>query len=338
MKKFLKVLLIIILVLVAIVALVLLGGMAYFKISNADYFNNSERQIKIPDIHNGFIPQGLSYDENSNTLLLGGYTNNGKNSPIYVISLDNNEVKKVNLNKQDGSAFKGHAGGLQVHNNYVYVAGSTSGLVYVYSYEDILNVQNNGYVNCLGEVSFKTDNDKMRVSFVTEIEGNFAIGEYYAPGYSTNESHHYGNSFGIEQGALLVLFKYDENSEFGLSNEPIKAYSIPNNIQGATSKDGTLFLTASSGPTRSKMYTFDLTGIENAKNTTVNTILDKEIDITILDNNYVSKITEFQPMGEEVVIIDDKVFVACESASNAYYFGNLYGAQYLYATKLSYFK
>ena len=338
MKKFLKIFLIIILSIVGIIALVLLSGMAYFKISNAAYFNSSERQVKIPDIHNGFIPQGLSYDERTNSLFLGGYTNNGKNSPIYIISLDSNEVKKVNLNKQDGSAFKGHAGGLQIHNDYVYIAGSTSGLVYVYSYEDIVNVENNGYVNCLGEVSFKTDNDKMRVSFVTEIEGKFAIGEYYAAGYSTNESHHYENSFGEEQGALLVLFNYDENAEFGLSNIPSNAYSIPNKIQGATSKDGTLFLTASSGLSRSKMYTYDLNNLENAKNTVVNKVLDTDIKITILDNSYANKITEFQPMGEEVVIVGDAVFVACESASNAYYFGNLYGAQYLYLTKLSYFE
>lgn len=50
-----------------------------------------------------------------------------------------------------------------------------------------------------------------------------------------------------------------------------------------------------------------------------------------------NKVKEFEapPMSEEIIFVDGKLLTMCESASGKYFFGNLTGGRWCYATDAS---
>ena len=120
-KKLLKILLIFI----VIIAVILLGARLYFRIPVSEYYRHSEKEFTIPDINRGFIAQGFTYDQKSGCFFMTGYMNDKSSSPIYMVEKSTNKyVKKLLMQNPDGSEFHGHAGGMTVHGDYIYVAGS----------------------------------------------------------------------------------------------------------------------------------------------------------------------------------------------------------------------
>ena len=54
------------------------GGVMGYKADLQDFFDNSTPAFSIPDIHDGFIPQGIAWDAESGCFFLTGYMGNGK--------------------------------------------------------------------------------------------------------------------------------------------------------------------------------------------------------------------------------------------------------------------
>ena len=52
----------------------------------------------------------------------------------------------------------------------------------------------------------------------------------------------------------------------------------------------------------------------------------------MLDSSTLVSSFEAPPMAEEIIFVDDKILIMCESASNKYYFGNLTGGRWCYST------
>ena len=100
-------------------------------------YKHSEKEFTIPDINSGFIAQGLTYDARSDCFFMTGYMNDKSASPIYMVEKSTNKyVKKLLMQNPDGSEFHGHAGGMTVHGDYIYVAGSGDSCLYVFLYKD----------------------------------------------------------------------------------------------------------------------------------------------------------------------------------------------------------
>ena len=323
-KSLWKILLAIILILVVLVCLLLCGVRAYFRLSVREYYKNSEKTFEIPGLSEGLIPQGLCYDENTKEFLVTGYRSDNQPSQISVVGKESGEeVKRVGLLDRDGKEYCGHVGGISLKGNYLYVAGS-EGLL-VYSYKDLKAAASGETIQALGIFSTATEDDKLGVAFTH-------VGEFYRESnYPTPDSHKYTTAAGDGNTALILAYRLDENEEFGIAPSVERAYSIPGLVQGMCfDEEGRFCLSTSYGPAFSHIYIYN-----EPKQEGEITVLGQQVPLFVLDSSVLKTDLKIAPMSEEIVTVEGKLYVMCESASNKYIFGKFTSAKYCYATDLS---
>lgn len=330
-KKPLKVIITVLVVIIALVCLILLGARGYFRLSVQDYYNNSEKTFTIPGLSDGLIPQGLCYDESAGQFLVSGYFSDGTPSQISVVSEESGEeVKRVSLSDADGAEYCGHVGGISLNGDYLYVADE-QGLM-VYSYSDFTDAANGDAVKALGVFCTTTENDALGVAF-THVEGDCVyVGEFYREeNYPTPDNHKYTTAAGDSNTALILAYRLDEDAEFGIAPEVERAYSIPGLVQGMCfDEEGRFCLSTSYGPAFSHIYIYN----EPVQEGEI-TVLGQKVPLFVLDSSVLKTDIKIAPMSEEIVTVDGRLYVMCESASNKYIFGKFTSAKYCYATDLS---
>ena len=206
-------------VLVLFIGLVLLGGRIWFRLPVKEYYGASEAAFAIPGLADGFVPQGLAFDEESGAYLVGGYmTGKGKASPVYVVDAKTGELKAhASLTNADGTPFTGHAGGLSVWGCNVYVAGN--GCLHLFDRDEILAAGDGAEVQCLGQIAVPlAAEDTLGVSWVDiQTEGDEAlltVGEFYKnPEYKTPESRKFSAPSGERLQALAVTYRLPDAPE-----------------------------------------------------------------------------------------------------------------------------
>ena len=316
---------------IAVIAVILLGARLYFRIPVSEYYSHSEREFTIPDINSGFIAQGLTYDDRSDCFFMTGYMNDKSSSPIYMVEKSTNKyVKKLLLQNPDGSEFHGHAGGMTVHGDYIYVAGSGDSCLYVFSYEEAVKASDNSTLKSIGTFPMPDD---MSVAFTSSDENVIYAGEFYrAENYKTAENHKMTTSAGDYNQALMFAYRFSDSADalFGIEPEPFEVYSITDLVQGMDTYNGKLYLSTSYGIAFSHIYVYDKP--QSTKNLEIAglTLPLYELDSASLTNTF-----KYPPMSEEIVCIDDRIYTMCESASNKYIFGKLTGAYKCYSTDIS---
>jgi hypothetical protein len=322
----------IILVLLLLLTAAVLGGAMIYRSVLADYFSNSEPVCSVPDISSGFIPQGLAYDPGSGSLFISGYMDNFSQSPMYVIGLESNSVpRKVNMLTESGDSFRGHSGGISVYDGKVFVAGSTKACVYSVSTSVLLNAADGGDLSARNRISLKNDEDYIRASFTSVDENSLYIGEFHkSPIFYTHRSHLVEQD-GVRQKAYLAGFRIDDD----MQAMPVCVYSIPDNVQGACFSDGYVYLSRSHGFLPADILSYDLSEVKQAG---TKSVLGKEIPLYVLAEGNASKITKIPPMSEEIVVVDGRMLILYEAASNRYVIGKSLGLDKVYATPVEYFK
>lgn len=328
-----KIVLIVLASLLAFVLLILLGACAYFRLSVAEYYSNSERTFKIPGVHDGMVLQGLAYDSSTEEFYVTGYRTDGAASQVGIVK-DNAQVKIISLSDENGVPFTGHVGGITLTQDYVYIADG-NGLI-VYSHADFTAAQDGASVRALGVFSTASDDDSLSVAF-THVEGDtLYVGEFYREGnYATPDSHKYTTATGDSNTALILAYKLNADEQFGISPTIEAVYSVTGLVQGMCfDEEGRFLLSTSYGPAFSHIYIYD-----EPKEEGEFTVLDQTAPLYVLDSSNLVLDMKIAPMSEEIVVVDNKLYVMCESASNKYIFGKFTSAQYCYATDLSaYFK
>lgn len=324
-------------ILAAILALILLVVgvfIACLRLPLGDYYAASEKAFRIPGLDENFVPQGIHYDAERDTFLVGGYSSDKTASPVYIVNRASGECeKRVSLAKADGSDFRGHAGGIAVYGAYVYVAGGDDRCLYVWSYEELLAAENGGRILCLGSFSTKvSEEDFVDVSFVTVSGDRLFLGEFDdEPIYSTLESHKMTTSAGDYQQALAVEYCLSDEAEFGIEPTPLAAYSLPNCVQGLAVDGDKVYLSTSYGLSFSQIYEYTRSAITEEGTIA---LLGESLPLYALDSAALVHTYKMAPMSEEIVMLDGKLYVMCESASNKYMFGKLTGGAWCYATDL----
>lgn len=336
MKKMsaLKIILIALISLVALVSLVLIGAIGYFRLSVASYYSASEKAFVIPDLSDDFVPQGMHYDKASDSFFITGYSNVGEASPVYIVSRQNSgeNYKTVRLAKEDGSDFKGHAGGIAISGKYVYIAGGDDRCLYVFSYDEICNANDGEKVICKGEFSTRySDSDYVDVSCVSVVGNRIIIGEFYREvSYPTLDSHKLETKGGDYNQAIAVAFELSAEDEFGIAPTPVCAYSMPDQVQGIYFTDEKIYLSTSYGVAFSHILEYDVSRVNESKIK----VLGAETTLYELDSSSLSYDYKIAPMSEEIEIVDGRLYVMCESASNKYIFGKFTGGKWCYSTEL----
>lgn len=326
-----KVILIILLTVIAIVCLFFVGVRSYFRLSVQDYYSHSEKTFTIPGLSDGNTPQGLCYDESTKQFLVSGYYSDNSPSKISVISKESGkEVKRISLADADNNEFHGHVGGISLKGKYIYVADEEG--LSVYSYSDLMAAQNGESIQALGVFGTKTEDDALGVAFV-HVEGDFIyVGEFYREeNYPTPDSHKHTTAAGDSNTALILAYRLDENEKFGIAPAIEKAYSIPGLVQGMCFDEKRRFcLSTSYGLAFSHIYVYN-----EPKQEGEIAVLGQQVPLFVLDSSVLKTDLKIAPMSEEIVTVDGKLYVMCESASNKYIFGKFTSAMYCYATDLS---
>lgn len=306
---------------------------AYLMIPVADYYSASERTFLIPDLSKGFIPQGFCYDENTAKFLVSGYFSNDKPSAVYVVNKDDKKASiKVNLATKEGEPFYGHAGGVALYEDWVYIAGSSDYCIYVYSYSEILNSSYGDSIKSIGEFSLENNkNDKVKASFVSTNGKSLVVGEYYSePKYKTVESHKVTIDSGEFFGGIAVEFNLSKDCEFGIEALPTKAYSLPEKVQGILFVENDVYLSTSSGMEFSHIYQYDYTSLvkEDIE------LLGESLPLYVFSKKAMTYDYKVATMSEEMVYLDDKLYIMCEAASNKHFHGKLTFSYWCYAVDL----
>lgn len=329
-KTWWQILLIILMVIAILVGLVLFGARLYFRLPVSDYYKISEKTFVIPGIKDGYIAQGLEYRDG--IFYATGYMKDGSASPIYMVDKETNKrIKTVYMQDENGQDYHGHCGGLSVKGEYIYVA-SGSGIL-AFDRSAVENAADGAKVSCLGKFETKNGDDSVGVSFTFADDNYFVVGEFYRDVvYPTADNHKLTTPAGDYNQALGLVYFYSdaEDAVFGIDPEPKMLFSFPDQVQGMTIKDDKIYLSTSYSVPSSHILVYD-----------VNKMTESSIDfmgqsrlIKYCDSASLIKDNLIAPMSEEIVIVDDKLYVMCESASNKYIFGKFTSAKWCYATNI----
>lgn len=332
-----KVIYSIFLAIIIVVAFIYFGARLYFRFPVRDYYQASEKAFLIPGLNEGFVPQGIDYDERSQQFFVTGYYDE-KPCKIFLIDRDGMINGEVELRNGDGSAFVSHAGGISVHGDYVYIAGGFDNCLYVFGYKDILEAVKEGEVNCKGLFEVESENDYLTVACMGCDDEGIYIAEFFREeNYPTAMGHHITTSAGDKNNAIALRFNFsnDIDSKFGLQTEASMALSLPDRIQGILVDENDIYLSDSYGVAKSHIYKYNVNKADRGASIEA---LGKELPLLELDSESMVSDKKIAPMSEEIIICDGRLYTMCESASNKYFFGKLTGADYCYATDLNYFE
>lgn len=313
---------------------VILGGfIGFFRLSVKSYYDASSKAFVIPDIDKGAVPQGFHYDEPTGNFLVSAYMKDDSPSPLFLVQKNTGKtLKRVTLLTDENKSYTGHFSGVAVYKDFVYVADGTALLVY--SYESVLNAKNNAKIACLGKITSKvSDNDYIKNSFVTIYGDRLIAGEFYdGEKYKTLSSHHITTKTGVKNCAIALEYALDEAQPLGVNTVPNKAYSLPNKVQGLCIDGGNFYLSTSYGLDFSHILKYEEAKLAPLSSAT---FLGVELPVYAFDSTSLVKDYKIAPMSEEIVMLDNALYVMCESASTKYIFGNFIGAKWCYKTNLS---
>lgn len=155
-----KILLIILLSIIALVILVWgVLNLAKFAIYS-DYYSMKTDVCDNPGLSDGFVCQGICAVEDKDAILVSGYMTDDSASRIYVTDLDSNSYLSL---QSEGEAFNGHAGGIAVWGDRVYIANGSklylASLYEIFSSDngDALEIGNGVEINNAASLVFADD-------------------------------------------------------------------------------------------------------------------------------------------------------------------------------------
>jgi len=285
----------------------------YFGASYPYYASVMQKEIAIPGLEEGFTPQGLDFDEESQNYLISGYMKDtSKASRIYVVNkYIEEEVKYVTL-YAEGEALKGHFGGVTVSGDTGWVA--SDGKIFRFDLESLLQAPDGTEIETLDH--FETNNG---ADSVTAHGGILWVGEFYKKGkYETDQSHHIETEDGDVNRALALGYEIDENEAFGLIDAiPDKGLSLPNEIQGFEFlENGRIVLSKSYSIPDSHIYVYKYVLDEQAEETVI--IDGNSVSVYVLSASDLVKDIVAPAMSEEIVFVDGRLNILYESACQKY--------------------
>lgn len=300
----------------------------YFGESYGSFYEIASKEFNIPGLSEGFTPQGLCYENNTNSFMVSGYMKNGSASRIYVVDAKTYKSKGYfTLIDSNGKDYVGHAGGIATDGSSVWVCGD--GNVVRFSMSQIRNFSNKAKIDIIDNFEVLNGAD-----FVTVQQGNLWVGEFHRDGkYSTQDSHHVETSDGTINKAISFCFEIDSTREFGLvATTPIKALSTPSLVQGIEFVNQQIILSTSYSLAKSQILVYENILSKNAdKQFVYNNV---SVPLFVLENNILIEQIEAPCMSEEIVYAYGRLYIMFESACSKYNFITRESLRHSYSIKL----
>ena len=314
-------------IVLAVIAALLLLVKAVDGIAFASFYTNSEIAYATPGVTENYVPQGYDYDEKEKLFLTTGYMSDNTASRVYVID-ENGNAYFTALKKADGSAYTGHTGGIVHYGQYAYITGSKG--LDVFSYADLLNKETTE-TKLLGTIRTYNDPAHCYIQNGYVFAGSFFIEN----DYETPDHERVTTPAGDENTSIITVFKLDDTKDFCVDPTPRAVISTRRCVQGMCFTDeGKIVLSTSYGLSASQLFVYDPTGLVGEAYDFVGKDFEfKGIQRFYLDSACLVDTITAPPMSEELVFLDNKIYVMSESACNKYIFGKFTSGFNVYAYK-----
>lgn len=285
----------------------------------------------IPGLAQDLIPQGMTYYKQKNWILIVSYLDYGRPATLTVVDAETEKlVKSVLLYNKDGSPYTGHAGGLTISKDHIWVASEN--FLMPFKISDLVNAPNNGEIQFLHHIPVPVD-----AAYTVYDEKILWVGEFYQnPNYPTNPEHHMENRTGEMHYAWMVGYdlqpsndmlhpdQWDEDS--GHAAVPDYVLSTTEKVQGAiVQKKGITLSTSYGRGNDSVLYRYEHPLKEDPHDFVE--IAGKSIPLWFLDGAQTKprESIEAIPMPEGIVADHPKhLYVVFESGANKYRYTTTY--------------
>jgi len=286
----------------------------------------------IPGLVQDLVPQGLGYYKKKNWLLTINYLDDGRPGTLCVIDATTEKlIKSVELYNEDGTPYTGHAGGVAVSKDHVWI--SSENYLFTLNVSDIVLAQNNDEIRFTNQIPIPVE---AAYDVYDDDNGILWVGEFYEPNsYPTDPSHHLVNRAGEMQYAWMIGYKLKSNldmlsndqwnKESGVPATPDYVLSTIGKVQGAiVEKKGISLVTSYGRANDSVLYRYE-SPLKEATHTYVK-IGDKEVPLWFLDGQTTKPRESIVsiPMNEGAVLVKSDLYVSFESGANKYRYTGTY--------------
>ncbi|MGG1575601.1 lamin tail domain-containing protein [Fictibacillus sp. NRS-1165] len=286
----------------------------------------------IPGLVQDLVPQGLGYYKKKDWLFTINYLDDGRPGTLCVIDAETEQlIKSIVLYNQDGTPYTGHAGGVTVSREHVWI--SSEQFLFTLNISDIVAANNNEELAFTNQIPVPVE---AAYDVYDDDKGILWVGEFYEPtSYPTDPSHHLVNRAGEMQYAWMVGYKLKTNTDM-LTNEqweegssepatPDYVFSTIGKVQGAiVQKKGISLVTSYGRANDSVLYRFEDPQKEEPNEYV--RIGQKEVPLWFLDGETAKPIESITaiPMNEGAVLVKSDLYVSFESGANKYRYTGSY--------------
>ncbi|MDD9270766.1 lamin tail domain-containing protein [Paenibacillus sp. GCM10023248] len=283
----------------------------------------------IPGLVQGHVPQGMSYyaDGQREWILMAAYHFSGDPSTLAIVNAKTGLLEKyVHLKDTDGSIYIGHAGGVAVSKENVWLSSGKK--MYRMPIQTLIDAPNEGFAQFADSFGVVTN-----ASFAAYADGMLWVGEYSnPPSYTTSPSHQMVNRDGETHLSWIAAYPLDENDRLPASTPsfreenmdkyvPEYILSIGDKIQGVAFNKGEVLLTYNYGRPYNSILRFRMPKVADAATRSADTSIGGvTVPVWLLDSkNKLGSINV--PTGAENMFIrkeagDDHLYVNFESGAN----------------------
>ncbi|GIP40165.1 hypothetical protein J31TS4_34450 [Paenibacillus sp. J31TS4] len=292
-------------------------------------WNVGEKGPIIPGLVQGHVPQGMAYyaDQEREWMLMAAYHYSGDPSTMAVVDAKTGElVKYVHLKNSDGSLYTGHAGGVAVSKNNVWLSSGKQ--MYRLPIQSLINAQNGGFAQFADSFGVVTNS-----SFAAYEDGVLWVGEYSnPPSYTVNPAHTLTNRDGETQLSWIAGYKLNEDDlmpadkpSFQEENMkkviPDYVLSIGDKIQGIAFHQGEVLMTYNYGRPYNEIVRHTMPNVtDSATKDTEVTVGGAAVPVWFLDGVNRTGETTVPTAAENMFIRtengEDYVYVNFESGAN----------------------
>lgn len=301
------------------------------------FYADSERQMVIPGLKDGFDPQDLFYVASADLWLFSGYDTKRKNkdvSPLYKVDADGT-VSRLIIELPSGVTYKGHGAAVCATDEYVFLTVK-DGYV-VMSLASVRNAKDGDHIQTFAHVPVE-----LEPAFMNIQDGVLYIGEFYHNFfYNTPQSHWRECPDGTVNPALMYAYDASDGAEalFGFAPRPSRVYSIPAEIQGmCVDGEGRIIMSKSWGFSDSQLLIFEAgtaaPSAAEAQGAPTYLVAGEEVPLFFLYKGTLQKALTIPPMSEGIDTHDGQVWISNESASDIYLLGKLNDGKYVYSLSL----
>lgn len=285
----------------------------------------------IPALGTGLAPQGIAYSAEKDVYIQTGYMP-GNLSALFIGK--GKDFREVKLADADGEPLKGHAGGVTVTKNCVYVANGAN--LYLFGLDELIGA----------------GDDAVKVKHTYAVDNNAAycysndeflfVGEFYRAGnYETDEAHHYTTPAGELNRSIVSCYRLDElglpEVESG-EDIPYPEYciSVTGLVQGFATDGDAYILSRSYGLKNSALEYHTAPKSEDGKTIAVTFKNNKDaqkrdVPLYYLGSDTLYKSLVLPAFSEDITIVGGRVVVTNEASANKYFIGKLFGANKVYS-------